>query len=136
MSPETIDIEITEYMFIEQTGNNAQVLNELHQLGVTISLDDFGTGYSSLSYLKEFPVDYLKIDKSFIDDYDTEKGAIFLNTIVKMGQTLHMQIIAEGIEQEAQLTYLKNIGCNQYQGYHFSKPLPSKEFEKLYLQQL
>ena len=130
--PESIDIEITEYMFLEETEDSSKVLHELHKLGVTISLDDFGTGYSSLSYLKEYPIDYLKIDKSFIDDYATDKGTVFLETIVKMGQTLHMKVIAEGIEEKEQLEYLKSVGCNQYQGYYFSKPLPAKEFIELY----
>ena len=132
INPESIDIEITEYMFLEETVDSSKVLHELHKLGVTISLDDFGTGYSSLSYLKEFPIDHLKIDKSFIDDYATDQGTVFLETIVKMGQTLNMKVIAEGIEEKEQLEYLKSVGCNQYQGYYFSKPLPVKEFIELY----
>jgi diguanylate cyclase (GGDEF)-like protein len=97
VSPKMIDIEITEYMFFEQNENNYKVLKELHDYGVSISLDDFGTGYSSLSYIKKFPIDNLKIDKVFMDDYNTYSGAIFIDTIVKMGQTLNMKIIAEGV---------------------------------------
>ncbi|MFT5660459.1 MAG: diguanylate cyclase (GGDEF)-like protein [Sulfurimonas sp.] len=131
-NPKDIDIEITEYMFLEQSKNNSIILNALHDYGVSISLDDFGTGYSSLSYLKLFPINNLKIDKAFMDDFDTHQGAIFLDTIVKMGQNLNMTIIAEGIESQKQLEYLSKIGCNQYQGYYFSKPLAINDFEKLH----
>jgi len=127
-----IDFEITEYLFLEQNKNNFEILDSIHKQGISISLDDFGTGYSSLSYLKEFPIDHLKIDKAFLDDYDTPKGAIFLDTIVKMGQTLGMDIIAEGVESKGQVEYLKSIGCDAYQGYYCSKPLPVEEFEEFY----
>lgn len=130
-----IDIEITEYMFLQQSEKNFHILQELHDYGVTISLDDFGTGYSSLSYLKKFPIDNLKIDKAFMDDYNSAKGSIFVETIVKMGQTLNMKVIAEGVELKEQVDYLKSIGCDQYQGYHFSKPLKVDEFETLFLKQ-
>ena len=127
-----IDVEITEYLFLEQNKNNLEVLNFIHNCGIKISLDDFGTGYSSLSYLKKFPIDILKIDKIFMDDYDTIEGAIFVETIVKMGQTLKMKIIAEGVEEKDQIEYLKNIGCSTYQGYYCSKPLSVKDFENFY----
>ena len=127
-----IDFEITEYLFLEQNRKSLELLDFIHNLGISISLDDFGTGYSSLSYLKEFPIDHLKIDKVFLDDYDNPKGAIFLETIVKMGQTLGMDIIAEGVEQKGQVEYLKSIGCDAYQGYYCSKPLPVDKFEYFY----
>jgi diguanylate cyclase (GGDEF)-like protein len=127
-----IDIEITEYLFLEHNISNLQVLHFIHDSGVEISLDDFGTGYSSLSYLKKFPIDTLKIDKVFLDDYNTPDGAVFVETIVKMGQTLNMKVIAEGVEVQEQVAYLKSIGCNTYQGYYCSKPLCVKDFEKLY----
>jgi len=135
VEPSKIDIEITEYLFLQHSERNSQILQELHDFGVTISLDDFGTGYSSLSYLKRFPIDSLKIDKAFIDDYNSNRGAIFVDTIVKMGQTLNMQVIAEGVELKEQLDYLKVIGCDQYQGYYFSKPLNVDDFEALFLKQ-
>ena len=128
-----IDMEITEYMFLQQNENNFKILHEINDYGITISLDDFGTGYSSLSYLKEFPIDYLKIDKAFLDDYDTQSGSIFIDTIVKMGQTLNMKIIAEGVEEKGQVEYLKSIGCDYYQGYYFSKPLSVSDFESKYI---
>ena len=133
VNADRIDMEITEYMFLEQNKNNFKILHELSDYGITISLDDFGTGYSSLSYLKKFPIDYLKIDKSFLDDYNTDEGAIFVDTIVKMGQTLNMKIIAEGVELKEQVEYLKEIGCDYYQGYYFSKPLSVEDFEKEYI---
>jgi len=132
VDPSKIDIEVTEYLFLEESDNNLYTLNMIREKGLTISLDDFGTGYSSLSYLKKFPIDNLKIDKIFMDDFNTKEGAIFVDTIVKIGQTLSMNIIAEGIEQQEQLEYLKSIGCDCYQGYYCSKPLPAKEFEKFY----
>ncbi|MDQ1244923.1 MAG: diguanylate cyclase, partial [Campylobacterota bacterium] len=135
VEPSKIDIEITEYLFLQNSERNSQTLQELHDFGVTISLDDFGTGYSSLSYLKKFPIDNLKIDKAFIDDYDSIKGSIFIETIVKMGQTLNMKVVAEGTELKEQIEYLKAIGCDQYQGYYFSKPLNSDDFEALFLKQ-
>ncbi|MDB2562576.1 EAL domain-containing protein [Sulfurimonas sp.] len=133
LKPTEIDIEITENLFFQHSNNNIEVLNTLHEYGISISLDDFGTGYSSLSYLKDFPIDYLKIDKSFMDSFDDEQGSIFIETIVKMGQTLNLGIIAEGIETEKQLEYLKSINCNEYQGYLCSKPLNVKDFEDFYL---
>jgi len=131
-TPSLIDIEITEYMFYENNEKNMMVLGALHDYGVSISLDDFGTGYSSLSYLKDFPIDYLKIDKSFIDDYNHERGRVFIDTIVKMGQTLKMKIIAEGVESLEQVEYLRSINCDQYQGYYMSKPLCVKDFISFY----
>jgi len=135
INPNSIDIEITEYMLLQQNKKNSQVLNELHNHGISISLDDFGTGYSSLSYLKKFPINYLKIDKAFMDDFNTPEGSIFVETIVKMGQTLSIKIIAEGVELKEQVKYLQDIGCDQYQGYYFSKPLCVDDFEKLYFNQ-
>ncbi|MDA7817137.1 EAL domain-containing protein [Sulfurimonas sp.] len=128
-----IDLEITEYMILEQNDDNFSILNDLHQEGFTVSLDDFGTGYSSLSYLKKFNIDTLKIDKSFIDDYETKEGAVFIDTIVKMGQTLGMKVVAEGVESQKQVEYLKDIGCDICQGYYFSKPLRVEEFEEKYI---
>ncbi|SMP88670.1 diguanylate cyclase (GGDEF) domain-containing protein [Epsilonproteobacteria bacterium SCGC AD-308-O04] len=127
-----IKIEITEYLFLEHNNKNLHVLHFIHDKGIEISLDDFGTGYSSLSYLKKFPIDTLKIDKIFMDDYNTPEGAIFLETIVKMGQTLNMKVIAEGVESKEQVEYLKSIDCNTYQGFYCSKPLPVKDFELFY----
>jgi len=128
-----IDIEIVESLFLSNNQNTAYILDMFHDIGATISLDDFGTGYSSLSYLKDFSVDTLKIDKVFIDDFDTESGSIFLETIIKMGQTLQLKVLCEGVETQEQLDYLHDLDCELYQGYLCSKPLPADDFAQLYL---
>ena len=133
INPSKIDLEITEYIFMQNSIETNSNLDRLHNYGISISLDDFGTGYSSLSYLKKFPIKYLKIDKSFLDDFNTKEGSTFVETIVKLGQTLNMKIIAEGIEKLEQVEYLKKIKCDQYQGYFCSKPLNAKDFEQFYL---
>ena len=136
INPSKINLEITEYILMDKSDYVKDILNILHNHGIKISLDDFGTGYSSLSYLKKFPIDYLKIDKAFLDDYESSSGKIFLETIVKMGQMLKMKVIAEGVEKQEQIDYLKSISCDEYQGYYFSKPLNKEDFEKLYFNSL
>ena len=126
-----IVLEITEYVFLDSSASLHEVFTKIKKLGVKISLDDFGTGYSSLSYLKAFPIDILKIDKSFIDDYENEDGSVFIETIIKMAQTLKLEVIAEGVETHEQITYLKALHCDAYQGYFCSKPVEPKVFESL-----
>ena len=123
--------EITEYIFIDNESSVLETFNAIRSLGIAIALDDFGTGYSSLSYLKRFPIDTLKIDKSFIDDIDNEDGAIFVETIIKMAQTLKMGVVAEGVETQEQLDFLKALSCDTYQGYLCSKPLDIESFNTL-----
>ena len=106
------------------------VLKELKKLGVSLSIDDFGTGYSSLAYLKDFPINSLKIDRSFVEEISVSGGAI-IEMIINMATYLHVSVIAEGIETGDQLDYLKNLSCEEGQGYLFSRPIPAKEFEKL-----
>lgn len=132
IEPACINLEITEYLFLEQTTLNLNIIDSIHEKGIGISLDDFGTGYSSLSCLKKFHVDNIKIDKTFIDDFEEEEDSIFIETIIKMGQTLHKTIITEGVESQAQVEYLKAKGCHLIQGYYFSKPLPRLEFEEFF----
>lgn len=132
IEPNRIILELTEYILIDQNNSVYSTLRKLNEFGVSISLDDFGTGYSSLSYLKKYPIDYLKIDKSFIDDSCNSQGKVFIETIVKMGQILNMKIVAEGVETQEQVEYLKSISCNLYQGYYFSKPIKAKELEEFY----
>ena len=101
-------------------------------MGASIVLDDFGTGYSSLSYLQRFPIDKLKIDKAFIQDTREYKSNNALAAaIIALGQSLKLQITAEGVETESQLSFLKEKGCNQVQGFYFCPPLPAHEFEEL-----
>lgn len=130
--PKKIILEITEYILIDNSSKVYSSLKKLHDFGIKISLDDFGTGYSSLSYLRKYPIDYLKIDKSFVDEIYSKNGKIFIETIVKMGQMLNMKIVAEGVENSNQVEYLKSISCDLYQGYYFSKPLSAKDFENFY----
>jgi len=126
-----IDIEITEYMLMENSDHNLSVMKALQEQGITISLDDFGTGYSSLSYLKKFPMNTLKIDKSFMDDFESEMGAIFIETIVNIGKTVGMSVVAEGVETREQVDFLEKIGCDTYQGYYCSKPIDADSFALL-----
>ncbi|WP_051347180.1 putative bifunctional diguanylate cyclase/phosphodiesterase [Thiomicrorhabdus chilensis] len=134
IKPNKLDIEMTESVFMEDSPQNLRLLNKIRNYGVSISLDDFGKGYSSLAYLKRFPINTLKIDKSFMDDYDTDSGAIFIETIVKIAKTLDLSVVAEGVENQAQLEYLQSIGCEAYQGFYCAPPLPVESFEH-FLQQ-
>jgi EAL domain-containing protein (putative c-di-GMP-specific phosphodiesterase class I) len=130
-----IDIEVTESVMmknIERNGNNenANCLSTLQEKGLEISIDDFGTGYSSLSYIKHLNVDRIKIDKSFIDDIEFNKEArSIVRAIIKMGHSLGMKVLAEGIETPNQLDILKALECDEGQGYLFSKPLDAAKFE-------
>ena len=109
-----------------------QVLAECRRLGLQLSVDDFGTGYSSLSYLKRFPIDRLKIDRSFIADIVTEPDdAAIAQTIIAMAHTLRLEVLAEGVETEAQLALLRRWNCDAYQGYLCSRPLPADEMTQL-----
>ncbi len=130
IDPQKLDIEITETLFIEDTQKSLEILTDLCNQGLSISLDDFGTGYSSLSYLKRFPVHTLKIDKTFIDDYRTHTGAVFLETIITMGKNLGMTVLCEGVESKEQLEFLQSIHCHHYQGYYCSKPLAASDFAR------
>ena len=127
-----LEIEITESSLMQREEEVVEMLHSLRAKGIRLAIDDFGTGYSSLSYLKRFPIDVLKIDKSFIDDvpYEKDDMAIVI-AIIEMGKALGFQVLAEGTEHQEQLDFLEEKGCNLYQGYIKSKPLPAKEFEKL-----
>jgi sensor c-di-GMP phosphodiesterase-like protein len=106
---------------------SVMTLKRLRESGVSIAIDDFGTGYSSLSYLRKLPVDVLKIDKSFIDDIDDESAAELINTIITIGKQLSLDIVAEGTETREQVDKVEKMGCNNFQGYFFSKPLPPEQ---------
>ena len=130
INPAQFAIEITESVMMEYLDVTLEVIKKIKRLGIHICMDDFGTGYSSLSYLRQFPIDSLKIDKSFVDDI-SEKGNndhILLNTIIAMGETFNLNIIAEGVEHQYQMEYLKERGCGYYQGFYFAKPVPEDEF--------
>ncbi len=130
--PATLDIEITESSLMSRTDDTDTVLRQLKQLGVLIAIDDFGTGYSSLSYLKRYPIDTLKIDISFIRDLTTdEDGAAIAVTIINMARVLKMTVIAEGVETQPQLDFLRTHACDEIQGFYFSPPLPAHELVSL-----
>ena len=132
VNPSKIYIEITESIMMESLKQTMDKLDKLKALGVKISMDDFGTGYSSLSYLQKFPIDSLKIDKTFVDEIENDtKETVLFNTILSMGKNLKLNIVAEGVEEEYQLDYLKKKGCPYYQGYYFSKAVPEEEFLEL-----
>jgi diguanylate cyclase (GGDEF)-like protein/PAS domain S-box-containing protein len=128
-----LELELTESLIMEDLDKNIDVLHKLRERGITLSLDDFGTGYSSLNYLKRFPVDILKIDRSFVEDMHTNSDdAAITKAIVDMGHSLKMKIVAEGVEEEAQLDLLKEMGCDAIQGYFISRPVPEADFYKLF----
>ncbi|MGA9045743.1 sensor domain-containing phosphodiesterase [Sulfuricurvum sp.] len=130
LPPEYLELELTESIAMHDPQRAINIMNDLHQRGIRMSIDDFGTGYSSLSYLKKFNIYKLKIDQSFVRDInvDPEDKAI-VAAIISMAKSLGLQTIAEGVETIAQLEYLHEQGCNEIQGYYFSKPLPIEEFE-------
>lgn len=132
VSPQAIGIEITESMMMEGQDDISDHLLELRDHGFQVSLDDFGTGYSSLSYLRKFDIDYLKIDKSFVSNLSAGSDDMVLcEAIIVMAQKLGLKVIAEGVENETQQFLLADAGCDYGQGYHFAKPIPLAEFEKL-----
>ncbi len=129
---EQLELEMTESGLMEQQEAIVEVLNDLRSLGILLAIDDFGTGYSSLAYLKRFPLDTLKIDKSFIDDIPHDKGDVEITTTINtLGHALGFKVLAEGVENQQQLDFLQSIGCDTYQGYLRSEPLPADEFVKL-----
>lgn len=129
-----LELELTESALMEHEAEAIEILNHLHAIGVRLAMDDFGTGYSSLAYLKLFPLDVLKIDKSFIDDIPLHRDDMEITaTIIAMARTLRMKVVAEGVENKAQLAFLQTQGCDFYQGYLTSPPLPAAEFEQFVL---
>ncbi|MEH6814229.1 MAG: EAL domain-containing protein [Motiliproteus sp.] len=127
-----LELELTEGALIDDPDNALEQLSRLTKLGITIALDDFGTGYSSLSYLGRFPINRVKIDKAFVDKLiiDTE-NTLITQSIISMSHSLHCQVVAEGVETETQLSYLRDHGCDSFQGYFYSKPVPAHEFATL-----
>jgi diguanylate cyclase (GGDEF)-like protein/PAS domain S-box-containing protein len=127
LDPQFLELEITESYLIHDTKNFIKTLHDLKALGITLSIDDFGTGYSSMAYLKDFPVDRLKIDKIFVGNLETESTNIgILNAIVALGHGLGLKVVAEGVETAHQHAFLHAIGCDELQGYYFSRPLSAE----------
>ena len=128
VSPRCLDVEITESAMMQNKNVTVSVLRRLKGIGITVSLDDFGTGYSSLSYLKGFPIDTVKIDRSFIRDLTTDPDdAAITAAIISMAKTLNLRVTAEGVETEEQLAFLRAHGCDEMQGYLFSPPVPADQ---------
>jgi len=130
INPQQLVIEVTEGFLMEDSDASVLALNRLKQLGVQIAIDDFGTGYSSLSYLTQFAVDYLKIDKSFVSQLpESEPSAAVIGAIADLATRLGIKLVAEGVETEAQQTFLREQGCDELQGYLISRPLGVKDVE-------
>ena len=125
-----LEVEVTESMVMTRPEQAASLLARLREIGVSVAIDDFGTGYSSLAYLRRLPIDVLKIDRSFVMHADcNDEDAQIVKTIVALGQSLKLLVVAEGIENEGQAALLRSMGCDRGQGFHFSRPLPAARFE-------
>ncbi|MCF8057448.1 MAG: EAL domain-containing protein [Desulfocapsa sp.] len=129
--PHQLELEITESILMQDTTLAVSILNKLSEVGIKISLDDFGTGFSSLNYLKNLPLDYLKIDQTFVQDYDLQTNAAITNAIVTLAQSLNMKTIAEGVETDGQKKYLQDLNCDEAQGNLFSEPVPASRMTEL-----
>jgi EAL domain-containing protein (putative c-di-GMP-specific phosphodiesterase class I) len=129
LDPRCLELELTETFLMQDSRSTVEVLTELKDIGVLLALDDFGTGYSSLSYLKRFPIDALKIDRSFVRDLTTdEDDAGIVTAVIGLGRNLHMRVVAEGIETREQLEFLQEHDCAQGQGFYFSEPVSAVDF--------
>jgi EAL domain-containing protein (putative c-di-GMP-specific phosphodiesterase class I) len=132
LEPRYLELELTETVLMEDSRSVEDVLRELKDIGVLLALDDFGTGYSSLCHLRRFPIDELKIDQSFVRDLTTgDDDASIVTAVIGLGKSLHMRVVAEGVETREQLAMLQEYGCPQGQGYYFSRPMPAVEFGHL-----
>jgi EAL domain-containing protein (putative c-di-GMP-specific phosphodiesterase class I) len=132
VNPARLKLELTEGVVLNDIAEVVEKMEALNELGVRLSLDDFGTGYSSLAYLKQLPVSQLKIDQSFVRDITTDPSdAGMVRSIIDMAKNFGHDVIAEGVETEEQLNFLKLHGCMTYQGYYFSKPIPLEELQRL-----
>ena len=132
LAPDRLEIELTESLFMSDVTLAVETLHSMKKLGVNLSIDDFGTGYSSLSYLSRFPIDVLKIDRSFVSDITRDASdAAIVASIIALAHNLKLDVIAEGVETKEQLDYLRRHGCDEMQGYYFSRPLAADAFEQM-----
>src|SRR5690606_5327904 len=130
LPPECLELELTESGLMEHRRGAGNTLQALRALGLRIAIDDFGTGYSSLAYLRRFPIDCLKIDRSFMQGVPEDaNGTAIAATIISMAHNLKLDAVAEGVEREDQLAFLRKHGCGLWQGYLCSRPLPAADFE-------
>ena len=132
MNPRLLELEITESLLMRNVANTTKCMKRLRAAGVALSIDDFGTGYSSLGYLRQFPVDALKIDRSFVKDLHVrDDDAALCAAIIAMARELKLKVIAEGVEDAEQLAFLRRHRCDQAQGYLISRPVPVAEIKSL-----
>jgi diguanylate cyclase (GGDEF)-like protein len=132
LEPRFLEVELTESTVMSDPEESIAILEKLSIMGVLVSVDDFGTGYSSMSYLRRFPIDKLKIDRGFISEIiSRSEDASIVRAIISLAHSLKLKVVAEGVESTEQLEFLKTLGCDQYQGYHYSAALPVSEFEAL-----
>jgi len=135
LSPEFFELELTESAVMENMDNAISMMHSFKKLGVRLSIDDFGTGYSSMEYLKRFPVDVLKIDRSFVQDITTDKSdAAIIKAIIALSKALDLVSIAEGAESQEQIDFLRHHQCDEVQGYFYSRPLPAEEVKGFLMQ--
>ncbi|WP_410499785.1 putative bifunctional diguanylate cyclase/phosphodiesterase [Chitinibacter sp. S2-10] len=133
ISASQIELEITETLLMKSDEDVTLILNELHEIGFSLALDDFGTGYSNLGYLRTFPLDFLKIDQSFVRGLpDNEGNVAIVRAIIGIALNLNLQLIAEGVESEVEAQFLAGLDCHHLQGYYMARPLPAAEFEQLF----
>jgi diguanylate cyclase (GGDEF)-like protein len=131
LSPQFLEVEVTETVVMQNASQAIVTLEKLSEMGIHVSIDDFGTGYSSLSYLKRFPIDKLKIDRSFIRDISSDMDdAAIVRATIALAHNLRLRVVAEGVETEDQLQFLRALGCDEYQGYYKSKPVPASDFAR------
>jgi EAL domain-containing protein (putative c-di-GMP-specific phosphodiesterase class I) len=132
LEPRYLELELTESVLMKHVESTAITLKALKDMGTTLAVDDFGTGYSSLSYLSRFPIDALKLDRSFVHEITSDTSdAIIISAVINMGKNLKQRVIAEGVETVDQLAFLKTHGCHEGQGYYFSRPMVAQQFAKL-----
>ena len=132
LDPQYLELEIKESVLMRNADTNALILQELRELGVILAVDDFGTGFSSLSYLRQFPIDVLKIDQSFLKNMENDpQNGIIVSAVIGMGNNLKLRVVAEGVENEAQLIFLREKNCEEGQGFFFSRPITADKFLKL-----
>jgi EAL domain-containing protein (putative c-di-GMP-specific phosphodiesterase class I) len=132
LEPGYLDLEITESLLMKDVESAIATMHELKAIGVRLSIDDFGTGYSSLNYLKRFPIDQLKIDKSFLREIETSRDDLAITlAMIAMAHGMGLTVIAEGVENEVQLAFLRANDCDEIQGYHIGRPVPAHEIAAL-----
>src|SRR3984957_8401026 len=132
LDPKYLDLELTESVLMQHAESTIHALGQLKDIGLRLAVDDFGTGYSSLSYLTRFPIDTLKLDKSFLYEIDSRPNdAIVVKAVIGMAKNLQQRVIAEGIETQEQLAFLRAHGCHEGQGYYFSRPLAPERIAPL-----